>query len=430
MLACLSMVVAQTSSSNFTTGLSVQDARIAFITSEGNLATINADGSDLRLLSDELVSYQFPAWSPEGARIAAIGNDGSQGLIDIFADESVDDSSNSSRMFASREELPFYMYWSPDAQMISFLANTPESGLAMNLVDVESKDSRARAFGSPFYWQWTADSTKVFMHQGIINGQVGFLEAAGDKQLAENLAESGFFRSPGISPSGDYIAYGESGIRGNEIIIKNSPLSTNDLPEVSRALSHKGFTAMSWSPEQDQLAFILPKQESMSSFGDLATMDAETGLLETLTEESVIAFFWSPDGKYIMYLTPQRAEGNDFANQLDVYRSARGDTIISESYLAQYLAQGDEIELAVNIAEVSIGEVTYLTSIRPTVNFINQFVPFFEQYALSHNVWSGDSQAVVLPTRDREGMSNIAVIYIEDGSLDIIAKGSTPFWQH
>ncbi len=406
------------------TALSAQDARIAFITTVGQLATINADGSDLKILSETLTSYQFPAWSPDGTVIAAVGNEGSSGAIDIFEDIPTEEGN---RVFSSTQERPFYMYWSPDAQTISFLANGPE-GMAMSFVDVETKDSRARAFGNPFYWHWTADSSQLLFHQGLVNGKLGFLEAASDDKPAENLDEPGFFRSPGISPSGDYVAYGASGVRGTEIVMKNSPLSTNeDVPEISRSLPHDGFTAMSWSPTEDQLAFVLPTQASMSSFGTLAMMDAETGLLETLSEESVIAFFWSPDGKYIMYLTPQRAAGNDFAAQNDVYRSATGgNSAISQSYLAQ----SDELELAVNIVEVSTGETTYLTSIRPTIMFINQFVPFFEQYALSHNVWSGDSQAIALPTRDEEGVSNIAVIYIEDGSLDVIAEGSAPFWQH
>ena len=405
-------------------GLSTQDARIAFITTVGELATVNADGSDLQILSENLTSYQFPAWSQDGTLIAAVGNEGSRGVIDVFKDTT---SEEARRVFSNTQERPFYMYWSPDAKTISFLANGSE-GMAMSFVDVESGDSRARALGNPFYWQWTSDSSQLIFHQGLLNGKLGFLEAASNEQPAENLDEPGFFRSPGISPSGDYVAYGVSGVRGTEIVMKNSPLSTNEAaPEVSRSLPHNGFTAMSWSPAQDQLAFVLPTQASMSSFGTLAMMDAETGLLETLTEESVIAFFWSPDGKYIMYLTPQRAAGNDFATQSDVYRSAtRSDAPISQSYLAQ----GDDIELAVNIVEASTGETTYLTSIRPTITFINQFIPFFEQYALSHNVWSGDSQAIVLPTRDKEGMSNIAVIYVEDGSLEVIAEGSSPFWQH
>jgi len=186
---------------------------------------------------------------------------------------------------------------------------------------------------------------------------------------------------------------------------------------------------MSWSPTDDLLAFILPTQPSMSSFGNLAMMDAETGLLETLAEESVVAFFWSPDGKYLMYLVPERSTGNEFANQKN-YRELYRSGVIKEQISETYLAQSDEVELAVNIVDVSSLETTYLTNIRPTVLFINQFVPFFEQYALSHNVWSGDSKAIVLPTRDKEGESNIAVIYVEDGSQEIIAKGLAPFWQH
>lgn len=405
--------------------LSIENSRIAFITSEGQVATINADGSDIRVLSKSSSRYQFPAWSPNSSVVAAIGSEGSKGVIDLF-----DDNGKQNRVLESSQERPFYMYWSPDAKTISYLANDPEAGLAMSFVDIESKESRARAFGSPFYWQWTTDSSKLFIHQGLLQGQLGFIDADGNEQLAENIDGLGLFRSPGISPSGDYIAYASGGSRGTEVVLKNSPISENSTtPEVSRSLSYDGFTAMSWSPSEDLLAFILPTQSNMTGFGTLAMMDAETGLLEDLTEESVIAFFWSPDGKYIMYLTPQRAAGSDFAYeryQLDLFRSARNNQQILENYLAQ----NDELELAVNIVDVSTLETSYLSSIQPTPLFINQFIPFFEQYALSHTVWSADSQAIALPIRAEDGTSNIAVIHVSSGNLEVIAEGTAPFWQH
>ena len=412
-----------------------ENSRLAFINPDGQVATINADGSELQLLSEGsegAARYQFPTWSPDGSVVAAIGLEASRGIIDLF-----DASASRNRVLESTQDRPFYMYWSPDSKTISYLANNPEAGLAMSFVDVERKESRARAFGSPFYWQWTADSSKLFIHQGVLDGQLGFIDAEGNAGLEENISEIGLFRSPGISASEDYIAYASGGVRGTEIRLEANPLSTEDkedtgntsLSEVSRALPYDGFTAMSWSPTEDQLAFILPTQANMSSFGNLAMMDAETGLLETLSEESVIAFFWSPDGRYIMYLVPQRVGGSDFARDLvlnELYGSASSTKRITESYLAQ----SDEIELAVNIIDIDTLEESYLTSVRPTPLFINQFVPFFEQYALSHNIWSADSQAIALPTRDREGNSNIAVIYVEDGRLDVIAEGTAPFWQH
>ena len=42
-------------------------------TAEGQMATIAPDGSDQRQISDTAVRFQFPAWSPTGEYVAALG---------------------------------------------------------------------------------------------------------------------------------------------------------------------------------------------------------------------------------------------------------------------------------------------------------------------------------------------------------------------
>lgn len=406
---------------------SAQKARISFVNLTGQLSTINSDGTDLRSLSEAPATYQFPAWSPDGNYIAAIGNDDFAGTLDIFEDRN---SSDYLRIHSSRQEVPFYLYWSPNSNFIGFLANNSEEGIVLNLATLETSNSRLRESGNPLYWQWSSDSQKILMHQGLLGGRLGFIDTVGKTRLEENIDTPGFFRSPGISASGKYIAYASSGVRGSEIVLKSNPLSLGR-KDVSRAFAHDGFTAMSWSPKDDNLAMILPKQDSVNSFGQLAMMDAESGLLETLVEESVVAFFWSPDGRYIMYLTPQRSAGNEFAyNREDLHSNMYYATTTKTTDTDSYLAQSDEIELAVNVVAVATAHTTYLTTIRPTTLFINQFIPYFEQYALSHNLWSVDSEAVVLPARALDGKSNIAVISVPDGELNFIAEGESPVWKH
>ena len=47
-----------------------QQSRIAFINPDGQLTTINPDGSDLRVLTQGEQRFQFPVWSPDGSKLS------------------------------------------------------------------------------------------------------------------------------------------------------------------------------------------------------------------------------------------------------------------------------------------------------------------------------------------------------------------------
>ena len=51
---------------------------------------------------------------------------------------------------------------------------------------------------------------------------------------------------------------------------------------------------------------------------------------------------------------------------------------------------------------------------------------YFDQYALSHRLWSPQSDALVLPIQDGE-VNQIAVIPL-NGEPRYLAEGDMPFW--
>ena len=50
------------------------------------MATVAPDGSDLRALSSGSQRFQFPAWSPDGSRLAVLGADAEGGFINLLED--------------------------------------------------------------------------------------------------------------------------------------------------------------------------------------------------------------------------------------------------------------------------------------------------------------------------------------------------------
>jgi TolB protein len=143
----------------------------------------------------------------------------------------------------------------------------------------------------------------------------------------------------------------------------------------------------------------------------LRFIDAATGDLETVTDDTVLAFFWSPDGQYLAYFTPVRARGDGVARAGD-----------------EFYAQTGNILFDVLVVDVATLESRYLYSFTPTQVFVGQFLPFFDQYALSHRVWSPDSDALALSVVE-DGRAQGAVVPL-DGSPRLIAEGTMPFWRH
>jgi TolB protein len=406
LLFLVSFAVAQSSSI-------AQSGRIAFINPEFQLATVNPDGSDLRVLTEGAQRLQFPAWSPDSSNIASIGLDREGGFISIFADEA---QTEGTEIYRSSTENPIYLYWSPDGKTVSFLANNPISGLALHLSSLEkdSEDKASSPFinGSPFYWQWQSDSAGMLIHTGFTGegSRLGFTSSS-DDTLTENLAPPGLFQAPGISASGNYIAYAEvNEARGAQLIVQHNPLA--DKAEVKREVPVEGVISLSWSPNGDQLAFTMPARNVL---GELRVLEAETGLLETLSENLVIAFFWSPDGQHIAYLTPSLEQGEGEI-------SSTGNPML----VSQKVQRGSLL-LELRVIDIASKEDKRLATFTPTSLFVDQFLPFFDQYALSHRLWSPDSSAVVLPITNAENKKQITVFGL-DGTVTAVGEGDTPFW--
>jgi TolB protein len=378
--------------------------RIVFINDKGQVETIAPDGGERRQISDEAAVFQFPAWSPTGDYVAAVGGGG----IFRFADEAEADSLE---LYSSRSQRPFYLYWSPDGRSLTFLANHPQ-GIGLHLTPTDLADaSRLLAVGNPFYWDWTADSSQILMHSGFSGDEARLALVDVDSgRGGPNAAMPGHFQAPGISSDGRYWAYAELDDNGLSWLVAADAETGN----VQRQ-RHAGQTAMGWSPTANQLAFVSGGEGRLDFAGPLRLMDAATGEARLLSRDVVLAFFWSPDGRYMATITLESENEGTIAaanKQLRLSKPAQ------QSHPA--------LNLNLILIDAASGERRRLLSFQPTFSFITQFLPYFDQYALSHRLWSPQSDALVLPIQDDE-VSRIAVIPI-NGELRFLADGDMPFW--
>jgi len=59
---------------------------------------------------------------------------------------------------------------------------------------------------------------------------------------------------------------------------------------------------------------------------------------------------------------------------------------------------------------------------------VNQILPYFDQYALSHRLWAPDSASIILPLVDSSGGTQIVVVAADGTDSRPIADGVSGFW--
>ncbi len=394
--------------------------RIVLVNEQGQIETVAPDGSERRILTGEEFAFQNPAWSPDGEQIAALGsNDNGSG---IFLVEDNDEPAAIEEILFGDGQNPFYLYWSPDSSKIGFLSARFGRQMSLNIVDaLAGTDSRLIATGSPFYWNWTADSEQLLIHSGALSDEarLALIDNGGSDDATE-ITEPGYFQAPGISPSGRYWAYSQLQEGGNSWLTIDDRQTGEKQSE-----RHAGSVALSWSPIEDKLAFVSGEGDNEASFwGPLRLVDAATGEMRVLSANLVLAFFWSPDGKQIATISVPFNNGLDGGVEV---RDSKSRQLAKTEIGALPPAQRTPHKFSISVIDVEDGTGLELGEVSLPTSFLTQFMVFFDQYALSHSLWSPNSDALVLPLL-QGSESQLTVITTKSGRMNPIGRGQIAFW--
>ncbi len=397
---------------------------IAYIGTDGNLYTIDHEGENKKLVFDKSsliqqdaldeTTIQQPTWSPNGDSIAVIIAQepaNAESKMSIYTLPL--DGSQPFEIFNSAGQSPFYLFWSPDSQMLSFLSSSRDAdGLMLQMVPVEGGEVQVIGIGQPYYWDWSPDNRSILTHTGgsaRINpeARISLQLHNGEIEETELALKPSAFQAPDWSPDGQSWLLAAEDENGEEsLLITNTEGDIlNVLTPVERSIS------FAWSPDGEKVAYLTETpvdQEDPTATLEIVNLDDKNNGMITVEQNPVVAFFWSPDGRRIAYIVPKLKLPQGEITQLD----------LPEAVLIFQLYVLDVIE----------GKSSLLFEFDPTAEFLS-VMQFFDQYHHSASIWSPDSRYIVISGMDQEDNPGIFVVPLsKEESSRLVADGTLAFW--
>ena len=388
--------------------------RIAYVGSDGNLFTINPDGTDPRKLTttDTTVGpaghfstqgtqnqdfYSWPTWSPDSTKLAVsrvtIAGDSfslSLEVVDTSNNAVTNIYDNEPNTIPIAQGAPHYTYWSPDGKQLTFLAST-QMELSLFVRSLEDRGEPVPLVGqAPIYFNWAGDSSAILIH----SADQLLLVRPGVKgsQPIEPLGTVGLgFRAPALSREATKMVYLAEGAGGYTLYLADT------LPGLERAtpiLDVGPGSAFLWSPIRDEVA--VAEASSITAAGPvyerLIIITSDGVSQRVAISEPFLAFFWSPDGEKLAYFALEQE---------------------TQAFSWKYIDR-------------SGGNPVELVQFLPSADYAT-VISFFDQYSYSNSVWSPDSRSLVFSgtlnsgAQSRNGGSpeidRVYVIDVKEGSI-------------
>lgn len=404
-----------------TDSVEVMVDRIVYLSSAGDLFTIDPDGGNLinltggaqvrggpqgRVMAQPVAFnnfYFWPTWSPDGSKLAASRVETS-GPSPVVTVEVLDPFAGGARTIYRNEvpsvvaqDAPHYLYWSPDSRNLAFLASTPQA-FALLVADTQNAEPpTAVETSAPLYFHWGFGGEKLLIHT------VDTLKLAEKPFGASsiNLADVGQgFRVPALSPDGSQMAYiANDGEKSALFIAETGSVDS------ARAILEVGPpAAFAWSQGGSNLAVVDDQNPNSPVYDRLRLVAADGGEVQNVAEEAVVAFFWSPQGDKIAWVS----------------------------------LEPEQRSFQWKVAGVDGAEVRELFTYQPSTGSLTMLT-FFDQYAYSHSPWSPDGTRLVVSGTKTESFARrngetpkgdrVYILDAEGGAAPReLAEGSLAFW--
>lgn len=396
---------------------------IVYIGLDGNVYTVSPSGESTVPVTQEAPdsealtpNFSLATWAPDGGKIAFMGfsaetvESGDTELRSTLyvADEAAQDITTS---FSSIDTSPFYLYWAPDSERVSFASSYQDEdvGLSLQVVDVDGSGHSNLVSGRPMYWAWAPDASSIVTHSGTGGAKrirlVEFRNSrSGDEELS---ARPSSFQAPAYSPDGSRIAAVVEDTEGDNqlAVMPAAGAPVQPIADIGR------FAAFGWSPSGDRIAYIDGQNPAIGGIrGELHVISPEPipstvslqsgGSTRVPGGQGVIAFFWSPDGEKLAFFRPVASTGGP-----------------------------QQIVMTLFVYDLVQQEVRAHGTFPASSTFAYQVLPFFDQYQRSATIWSPDGSQIVVSAMADEQTPAVFVVDLDGGEPRQVAEGHLAFWR-
>lgn len=409
--------------SPLTAALERRSGLIVYIGSDGNVYTIDQGGGSQQMLTDDAHPleggvrrfYDFPTWSLEDNRLAFVGfefSENGQTSAQIYATDR--ETEKPIEIYSSDQHFPFYLYWSPDGEWVSFLTSSAGSGaMAMQMASADGLRSSVVDTGRPYYWAWSPESMEVMAHVGGSASANPGGARISRLQLDREIREIGLgilptsFQAPAYSPSGESVLLAGDGGGGQSQLMLTDPEGFIK----DTLVDFEGSIAFAWSPNGDYAAYMTGDPRNETLIGDLNILDLrkpDSHKTIEIDAQEVVGFFWAPNSKKLAFFVP---------------------TLVSAAEEGEeQTAENTVFLLELHVAEARSGKSERIAAFQPTASFLN-LIPFFDQYQRSVNIWSPDSNYIVVSAIASEQQQGLFVVPASGNFAPrFLTEGTVGFW--
>lgn len=345
-------------------------------------------------------AWSWPTWSPDGRWLAAfalVTSDDRVGPVRVGV-VSVD-GVQQALWWEGTDEGPIYLQWHPTGRALSALVQRGEELFLGTIRGGELGRLRAVESGVPLFYNWAPGDRGILMHVGTPGRRGSRLVLRDPLGGAEDHlldVVPGSFCAPVFCGGRAIYAVGDEG--------QSRVVAASLDGAVSTTLArHPGLLALAGAPRGEPVVAIAAATGGEgTAYAGIDLVNVHTGTSRRLTDTPVIAFFWAPNGAWVLAAEVVPAENCMRWWQLPTDGSTPRD----------------------------------LGTFWPSRDMLF-YLHFFDQYTQSHPLVSADSQFVCwagYPAgRGQADLSGPAQLYVRalddhDAAATVVAPGVFGVW--
>ncbi len=267
--------------------------RILVTGPEGSVSVVTPGGASTTVIERSEPSFSIqPTPSPDGTRIAHTASNPGAGAVTLIW--SAGETTEVDFGFA-----PFFYSWSPDGTRLAALGNDGSGGVAGAVADISSGDVTGIGSGAPHFLAWSPDGSRLATHR---NGtRIDLVD--NDGSIRNVSQEPATFQAPDWLSDGEIVvAVVGSGLQASlgdlpagmaRLLAVSDDGRTRDLIEV------EPISQFDLDPGRGRLAVF----DGPPGAGRMRILDLGTRAVSEVDAPGTVAFEWNPDGSRLLTLS-------------------------------------------------------------------------------------------------------------------------------